>query len=244
MKLTRVLLSSAAILMLAGAAHAADLVVSEPAPMAVMPSAHDWSGAYVGVFAGYGTGTVDWTGDYSGNGDGVDVDGDFTASGWLLGVDAGANMQMDSFVFGVEGDIAWANINGEGDEIDPQNAPNASVPSGSLNWLGTVRGRAGVALDSVLLYGTAGLAFGGASLSVTNVDDDGDTRDEDFNVAGWTAGFGAEMALSDNVSLKAEYLYTDLSSGDIDLGTTDSGDLTATSDLTLHTFKVGLNYSF
>lgn len=242
MKFTLALLATVAAFTTIGAAHAADLIVEEP--VAIAAAAHDWSGGYVGVHGGAGFGTVDWTGDYSGNGPGVDAEGSFDASGWLLGVQAGANAQFDSFVLGVEGDLAWANISGEGPAIDPQNAPFASVPSGTLDWLGTLRGRAGFAVDNVLFYGTAGLAFGGGTMSITNADDPGVTINADASYTGWTAGIGAEVALDDNISLKAEYLYSNLTADDADFGLTDSGILTADTTLALHTIKVGVNFGF
>ncbi len=244
MKLSAILLAGVAFVAVAGAANAADLlIVDEPMAEIAMMSGHDWSGGYVGLFGGYGSGEVDWTADYSGNGVGTDVEGSFDASGWLLGVTAGANMQMDSFVLGVEGDIAWANISGEGTALDPD-AEFPSVPSGTLDWVSTLRGRAGFAADNVLFYATGGLAFGGGEMSITNADDPGVTLQSDATYYGWAAGLGAEIALDDNISLKAEYLYTSLSSDDADFGLTDSGDLTAETDFGMHTVKLGVNIGF
>lgn len=247
MKITSALLVAVSTLALAGAAHAADLVVIDE-PVAVAPAAHDWSGAYVGGSLGFGTGTVDWTGDFYDAGTDAflfGTDGSFDISGWTVGVQAGANVQLDMFVLGVEGDISWANIAGEGAEIDPQNAPFASVPSSQLDWLGTLRGRAGVAVDQVLLYGTAGFAFAGGSMAITNLDGPGDDVSADITATGWTAGVGAEVALDDNISVKAEYLYTSLTSDEqrFDIPA-DTQYLLTNSDIALHTFKVGLNFSF
>ena len=63
---------------------------------------------------------------------------------------------------------------------------------------GTVRGRLGYAWERVLPYVTAGLAIA-----------DSET--------GWTAGGGVELAFSDNVSLRGEYLHFDVADieGDI-----------------------------
>lgn len=63
---------------------------------------------------------------------------------------------------------------------------------------GTVRGRLGYAWERVLPYVTGGLAV---------VDSD----------TGWTAGAGVEVAVSDNVSLRGEYLHFDVTDfeGDI-----------------------------
>ena len=244
MKLTRVLLSSAAIIMIAGAAHAADLVVYEPEPMAVMPSAHDWSGAYVGVSAGFGTGTIDWTGEYFlDDVGGGELPGSYDIDGWLLGAQAGANMQMDNFVLGIEGDISWTNIGGEGDPIDP--GPDETVPSGSIDWLATLRGRAGVAVDNMLFYGTAGLAYGAGSIELTNLDGLGDDRTADITAPGWVAGFGVEVALDDNLSIKGEYTYTSLTMDEVQFDDVLPADyLAVNGDIGIHAFKVGLNYSF
>ena len=245
MKLTSVLLASAAIVLVAGAAHAADLIVTEPEPTMAMPSAHDWSGAYVGVSGGYGMGTVDWTGEYFLGGVGVGSEsGSYDIAGWLLGVQAGANMQMDSFVLGIEGDISWTNISGEGDPIDPLDA-TPTVPSGSIDWLATLRGRAGVALDQVLLYGTAGVAYGTGSIGLTNLDGAGDDRTADITAPGYVVGVGAEVAIDENLSVKGEYTYTALTMDEVQFDGVPPADyLAVNSDIAIHTFKVGLNYAF
>lgn len=63
---------------------------------------------------------------------------------------------------------------------------------------GTVRGRLGYAWGRVLPYATAGLAV---------VDSE----------AGWTAGGGVELAVSDNVSLRGEYLHFNVADIDGDI---------------------------
>lgn len=237
------ILATAALLSTALPAFAADLMVSEPAP--AVSSGYDWSGAYVGVFGGYSAGTVDWTGEYfDGNTSLGATDGSFDADGWLVGGTIGANMQSGAFVFGVEADIAWSNISGDGEAIDGP-GPDASYPSATVDYLGTLRARAGIAADSALFYVTGGLAAGGGDISITNVDTLGDDRSESFTATGWAAGAGLEFALADNVSLKAEYLYTSLSTGDVDFGSgPDFDSLIVNGDLTSNTVKIGLNYGF
>jgi outer membrane immunogenic protein len=237
------LLATAALLCTALPAFAADLMIDEPAPM--MSSSYDWSGAYVGAFGGYSAGTVDWTGEfYSGPTLLGTETGSFDIDGWLVGGTIGANMQTGNFVFGVEGDIAWTNIAGEGDAIDPLDL-TPSIPSTAIDYLGTLRVRAGVAADSVLIYATGGLAMAGGDISITNLDGAGDDRTESFAATGWTGGFGAELALADNVSLKAEYLYSALNTDDVNFGSAaPATDVIINGDLGTHTVKVGLNYGF
>ena len=45
-------------LTLASAAQAADLIISQPAPVGVVNVGGNWDGAFIGVFAGGGWGTV------------------------------------------------------------------------------------------------------------------------------------------------------------------------------------------
>lgn len=224
-------------------AVAADLMVTEPAP--VVASAYDWSGAYVGAFGGYASGTVDWTGDfYVGPTLADSENGSFDVDGWLLGGTVGVNMQSGAFVFGVEGDLAWANVSGEGEAIDDP-GPDASYPSMTLDYLGTLRVRAGIAADSVLIYATGGLAAGGGDITITNLDGLGDDRTEGYTAMGWAAGVGAEFAIAENMSVKAEYLYTSLSTDDVSFGPADPAtDVIINGDLTAHVVKLGLNYGF
>src|SRR4029077_5129477 len=76
-------------------------------------------------------------------------------------------------------------------------------------WFGTVRGRAGYTVGSVLFYSTAGLAFG-------------ELRAETFNSSeshvntGWAVGVGTEFNLTafgapTNWTAKIEYLFVSLS---------------------------------
>jgi outer membrane immunogenic protein len=221
------------------------MISTPPSVDVYAPAAHDWTGFYLGVNGGFGTGTSDWTGDYiSGGVVAGSQDGSFDMSGGMVGVQAGANMQMGNFVLGIEGDVDWANISGEGDAIDPANA-TPSVPSASLDWLASLRGRAGFAIDNVLLYGTAGVAWGGGELGITNLDGAGDDVTADISASGWTAGIGAEMAVTDNMSIKAEYLYTALSMDEVSFDDVPPADsLAVNSDLNFSTVKVGLNWSF
>jgi outer membrane immunogenic protein len=240
MLFSRTLLVGASLIAMASTAYAADLIVDE-APAAVVSAAgYDWTGLYVGVFAGAASGTVDYTGEYD-DAPGVLTEGDIDVDGWFGGVAAGANFQTGSFVLGVEGDIAWSDISGSADI--PASTSDASL---DVDYIGTIRARAGVAFDSVLLYATGGFAYAGGSIGITEIDGVIDAS-EDATFTGWTVGLGAELAITDNLSVKGEYLYTALSSDDVVFSTDDydiGGDLHVDGDLNAHTFKIGLNYSF
>jgi outer membrane immunogenic protein len=196
------------------AAFAADLIVDNAAIDAASPAA-TWEGAYVGAHAGFGAGTVDW--EVTGGG----TTGDYDLDGWVLGGQIGYNWQVDNIVFGLEADLSVATLTGEDDAVPA---------SRDINWLASARGRVGYAIDSVLLYGTAGLAV--ANSTGTFLFDDTQTH------VGWTAGIGAEVMVSDNVSLKAEYRYSDYGAESY-----YPGDFIDTS-FTTHTATVGVNFHF
>ena len=101
-----VLVAAAAIVVAAaGQARAADLPAPPLAPP--LPAAvYNWTGIYLGINAGFGTGNSNWS-------DGpIGTTGSFPTSGFLVGGTAGINYQIGDYVFGVEGDGDWTNLNG------------------------------------------------------------------------------------------------------------------------------------
>lgn len=212
--------TSALALGVAGAAQAADLIVNE-APTAgyvEAPAGGNWDGVYLGVFGGYATGTA------TNDDDTVFLNGsDYSAdaSGWLLGVQAGANFTLGgSIVAGVVGDIAWSNV-----ELDT----DVSGLSANADWLGSVRGKLGLDAGMFMPYLTAGLAVANANV------DYGSYSDSNTHV-GWTAGVGVSIAAAENMTVDLEYRYSDYGSADYDLGTS------VPVSLTSNAITVGLNW--
>ncbi len=101
-----------------------------------------------------------------------------------------------------------------------------------------MRGRAGWAIDRVLLYGTGGAAFapvqagfnGGPFQSSTQV--------------GWTAGAGVEFAFAPNWTAKAEYLYADLGSFTCNTNCFAGPATPLTVKLTDNIVRAGINFKF
>jgi outer membrane immunogenic protein len=117
----------------------------------------------------------------------------------------GANYQVGSLVFGVEGDGGWADASGFGTFT-----ATSLCAAGCLTrdtWLGTARGRVGYAFDRYLVFATAGAAFGDVRANFSNGPISRSIE------AGWTVGAGIEVALGRNWSAKAEYLFVDLADG-------------------------------
>ena len=66
-------------------------------------AAYNWTGFYVGINGGYGWGTSDI---------GVPAPGSYNINGGLVGGTVGYNWQIGQAVYGLEGDLDWANIRG------------------------------------------------------------------------------------------------------------------------------------
>ncbi|MCX5512543.1 hypothetical protein C3941_04390 [Kaistia algarum] len=228
---------------LAKSASAADLDVSIPAPApAAVPYQvpFDWSGGYAGLHAGWGWGKETDNCSQSENGPctigsglglGLGQSADsFNLNGFVGGAHIGYNyMLQQRFMFGVEGDFDYANLNGS-------HAFGAVGSLGTLelntNWEGSVRLRAGYAVDRFMFFATGGVAFADADLAFNGV------TDSNIHV-GWTAGGGVEYALTPNLLGRFEMRYSDFNSMTYQtpLGPVDAG-----FDQTVAT--VGLSYKF
>ena len=180
----RLLIAGASVLALSSASFAADLPPVEP--MMPVEAPFSWTGFYVGIHGGGAWGDAD--GD-----DGTDVFDFGDMEGFVVGAQAGYLWQADWFVFGVEADGSFADLDDEFEDLD------ATVEG---DYLASFRGRLGFAFDRFMVYGTGGVAFSNLEIGVAAVDDDA-------NFMGWVAGGGIEYAITDNVSLGVEYLHYD-----------------------------------
>lgn len=174
-----------------------------PAPLS---SAYSWIGPYVGVTLGYEWGTVD--------------NNPTRPKGVAGGGEAGFNWQYGNFVYGGEADIQFSSAD---DTFAPWQFANP--------WFGTVRGRAGVAFGNVLVFGTAGLAYGSLTANTAG------NLSESHTSLGWTAGGGAEVGFAPHWSAKAEWLYLDLADRSYSVTGGNNG-------LAANLVRLGVNYRF
>jgi outer membrane immunogenic protein len=216
-----------------GQASAADLFFEPPAPPppVFVPT---WAGFYVGGHIGYGEGTSDYRQDLEFDFDNDDFDASNTfragvnPDGILGGVQAGYNWQAGSFVFGLEGDISFTDwsasttvFDAEFDDVNGLGPGDAyGTASTDIDFLASVRGRVGYAMDSVLIYGTGGIAWAKADARATVA---AATRDDlaadpptetvlrgkgSLNDFGFVAGAGlAWMVIPQTMSVGVEGLY-------------------------------------
>ncbi|QCJ00308.1 outer membrane protein [Agrobacterium larrymoorei] len=199
------------------AAKAADAVNEVPqAPVAVEQPApiKDWSGAYLG-----GTVNYDW-GRFSGSNNGRDADG---FGGGLYG---GYNWQSGQIVYGAEADIAYGDEKGSAGTFAGESLQGKQKLNGSL------RARVGYDMNPFLIYGTGGLAVGNHEISNPGSKDDA-------TALGYTVGAGVEALVTDNITARLEYRYTDYQNKDFTL---DTG--TVSRGFDDHSVKAGIGVKF
>lgn len=153
-----------------------------PRPGRDAPRAFNWTGPYVGLHGGYAS---------NGNAERVKIEG-----GLLAGLQAGYNLQVQgsatSAVFGaeIEASHLWHQAS------RPAPLTRMIAPQ----WHGAAKLRYGLVFDRLLPFATAGLAL------VRRESISGEPGDSRWQ-AGYLFGAGLEYALTDTISIKAEYNY-------------------------------------
>ena len=212
-------------------AIAADMAVKAP-PLPPAPI-NSWTGWYVGGNVGYGWGSAQ---------DALAIaqpslnpalplstlaaSNTYRISGVTGGAQAGYNWRVQNYLLGVEADFQGSGQKGGGASnsafINPlflQTVATAITESVKLDWLGTVRGRLGVANDHWIVYATGGLAYGElktsgvaqpAPIPALGISNPPYSWSNESTKVGWTVGGGIDNALTANWSWKVEYLYIDL----------------------------------
>jgi outer membrane immunogenic protein len=178
------LLGASFLLGAAGAASAADVYqrgsIKDTGEVYMPPIT--WTGFYVGVHAGGAFGGQYTESDIDFE---ADIDNAFTG-----GAHVGFNWQASpAWVVGIEGSISALALESE-DAFDDE----------LTDFVGSVRGRAGVAMGENLVYATGGVAF------LSYADEAADLLNEDTAV-GFVVGAGWERKLGSNLSFGVEGLY-------------------------------------
>jgi len=252
---------------IAGTAMAADLAPPPPPPPApeIRPVVTDWTGPYLGAVAGvtcmetdvmhhttFEDGvTVNDDDDF--NDSGESWDGTSTASrdvgpydmngcGVSGGLVAGFNYQVGDIVLGLEGDFVWGGKTGKHQDAN-------ELDTYKVNWMASVRPRIGyLANQNTLFYITGGPGWLRGELK----DERTGTNFERTHF-GYVLGGGIEHALTENIHLRAEYLFS--SYKDKTYGTycatcaTDGNPNTVSVDARenmdqFHTFRIGVTWNF
>jgi outer membrane immunogenic protein len=240
----KILLSSVALLGFTAGAMAADLParVAPVAPAFTPVPVFTWTGFYVGLQAGYTWGEDDndlvvTTGPAAFGGvASADLEG------FVGGAHAGFNYQFGSVVAGLEADIEGLAADGDVAVVAP--AGTLAISS-EINFQGSLRARLGFAFDRALIYATGGLAFVNydATYAFTPAAGGFTVVDFDDTLWGWTIGAGIEYAITNNITTRVEYRYTQFDSQDNGFnftGLVGSGN----TEPEFHTVRAGISYKF
>lgn len=227
---------------------------------------NNWAGGYAGIDLGVGfdlgdSGQLKYRRvDGSDNSAainsafGSNFDGEFEAGG-TAGVRAGYNFQDNNLVYGVIGDISYADITEEQRAFS--NTPRTYIERRELNTLVTLRGKLGYASDlPILPFITGGIAYGNTKYSWQG--NSGAFRGdngEDGNGIGYVVGMGVDFMLNEQMTMGLEFLHYNLGdsgyqarfSGPAAFGSAASGGSIqegTKEDFAFQTLKVSLNWKF
>jgi opacity protein-like surface antigen len=198
----------------------------------------NWTGFYAGANLGWGAGNV--KDDITLTAAPFTPPGPLTSTrldmdGAIAGTQFGYNWQAGNVVLGAEADFQGSTQKGMNRiNYNLQQCPtcvnmfsghvgvptNFSEPyTAALDYFGTVRGRAGYAADSWLLYVTGGWGYGHFTMN-SGVDSNAVITSGSTIRGGWAFGGGVEGAIGQNWSWKAEYLGLDFGSWNASSGFT------------------------
>jgi outer membrane immunogenic protein len=263
-----------------GLAFAADMVVKAPRPPPPAP-VYSWTGFYVGGNVGYSWGKA--SGDlndpafafFSGLGSlPTSFPESLKPQGAIAGGQFGYNYQINpAWVVGLEADLQGFDEHARSSQgastggVSAGGSTSSTVATtfeGRISWFATARARAGVLITpTTLLYGTGGLAFGGAKVlgsGAVNINltacipgigcipagsaSGAFAFGQSQTMTGWTLGAGVEGALAGKWTWKAEYLHLDLGSQSGSVADNFGGIASWNAGFTDNIVRAGLNYRF
>jgi outer membrane immunogenic protein len=256
------------------AAQAADLPTRKEAPAPIfVPPPFTWTGFYVGVNAGgiWPSGSRNASILDTNPATAAFVTAGFPgglgsqSAGFIGGGQAGYNWQTGAFVLGVETDFDGSTLSKKFNNVGSPFAAATGLGGdfltvngkNSLTWLGTTRARLGFVAtpdNRLMIYATGGVAYGGGNSQFSVFDA---THGAIFSGTpsssrvGWVIGGGAEYAVTNNITIKGEYLYADLGSTNFNTtqniaATTFFPGVSATGKIAWNAsiFRAGVNYKF
>jgi outer membrane immunogenic protein len=187
-------------------AHSADLPARTytKAPVIVAP-AYDWSGFYIGLNGGGGSSRECWT-ITADNGAPIvpnTSEGCHNATGGLVGGQIGYRWQAANFVFGVEAQGDWADLNGTNSSSFFTFIPTSNRTR--IDGIGLFTGQVGYAWNNVLLYVKGGAAVTANKYS-SFITANGFQVDQASEARwGGAVGTGLEIGFAPNWSVAVEY---------------------------------------
>jgi outer membrane immunogenic protein len=220
-----------------GSALAADLPARTytPAPVYVAPI-YNWTGFYIGANLGgeWGNGRLT---EYT-----TLASLSNTRTSFIGGGQLGYNYMFNGgFVLGAEWTFDWGGRNSGTVVTAVPTVGTFSASANGAQWLTTVTGRAGFAMDRTLFYVKGGGAWLESSVNITCVSCAGTPNlTSNKTRSGFDVGGGIEYAVTQNWTVKGEYNYISASSWTTPV--TNVGQFKVTGNI--QSFVLGVNYKF
>lgn len=172
-----------------------------------------WTGPYVGVYGAYGWGDTESKGV-----------ADAHPRDPFAGLHAGYNIDVGAIVAGIEADVSWS-------DLDDDMGAGASFVTQDIDNIAGLRARAGVPIDDMLLFATAGWSWAKTEYGIGAIEDR-------KNVSGPSIGFGLQYLATDNLSVRLEYEHFEYGSTTYQLAAPTK------ADNSVDVIKFGLDYTF
>ena len=186
---------------------------------------------YVGAFGAF-TATGSSYSEVDPANPGISPSGSLNGSASGFGLRGGADYVSNGWRVGLVGD--WSL----GGEVESDGGVALDMPN-----LGTLRARAGMEVGKTLLYVTGGYAQAEMEFDISNEGLLVDGSEKKWTY-GWTLGAGADIDITESVTLGVEYLHVNLKDVEYDIaGGTETLSFEQKMDA-IHTFRLGVNYAF
>lgn len=233
------------------------------------PTPWNWTGFYVGIHEGWVWGsynphtaasTVDPLGvstaqTITGVGDQV-----LNPNGFSTGIAGGYNWQCNHYLLGFEADFETLDLSGfvktgAVPYPSPDDAFTFVVSAyANNNWMATFRPRVGLVANDWLFYATGGLGLTRLNDNFLFSDDTDFGALESGRIhrvkASYTVGAGIEKKIKPNLSIKAEYLYSNFGRNEANITSSELDpaspvlSFTHSAGFIANMVRVGINYQF
>src|SRR3954465_9547006 len=183
---------------MAAPASAADMAV-KAAPAPYIAPIYNWTGLYIGGNGGWGRNHNCW--DFVGVARTVLPDGCLDRSGGVIGGQIGYRWQANQFVFGLEAQGDWADLNSSRVSLfNPALSTRVKT-----DGIGLFTGQIGWAWNAALLYVKGGAAVTSNHFDIFDTITGAGLASAGSTRWGGTVGVGFEYGFAPNWSIGAEY---------------------------------------
>lgn len=206
----------------------------------------NWNGLYLGLNAGFARGSSAFDASdlaQAGFTSPLTIEG-LGANGAAFGFTGGYNSQMGALLLGIEAD--WMLTTSRSDLPFAANIAPFGAVTGTLgteiDWMSSLRLRAGFSIERALVYGTAGITVARAKGELYVQTGGGTVNWVDRALlAGFTYGGGLEYALTPSWSVKAEFLHTYLTDS---MFSSATANVPVSGRVDIYNLRGGLNFRF